>query len=100
MRSDAEVEREARATTDPAVYRAWVIRLAEARFDVWARRGLSVVHDAGARADYESWLATYVDNWRRYVRETCPRVEADRVLHTRLTGRARHWEAEARRLVA
>ncbi len=99
VRSDAEVEREARATTDPAVYRGWVIRLAEARFDVWARRGLSVVQDARARAEYVSWLVTYVDNWRRYVEETCPRVEADRDLRTRLTGCARHWEAEARRLV-
>lgn len=95
---DADVEREARTTTDPAIYREWVIGLAEARFDVWARRGLCVVHDADARSAYASWLATYVDNWLRYVRETCPQVEADPDLRTRLTGRARHWAAEARRL--
>ncbi len=96
---DAAVEREERTTTDPSAYRNWVIDLAEARFAVWARRGLCVVRDEDARSDYASWLATYVDNWLLYVRETCPHVEADRELRTRLTGRARRWDAEAHRLV-
>ena len=76
-----------------------VIALAEARFDVWASRGLSVVHGADALREFECWLAAYAANWLRYVSDTCPRVEMGSDLRTRLTERQRYWAAKAEQLV-
>ncbi len=70
--------------------------LAEARFDVWAARLLTVVQGPEALTDYEAWLAMYVANWLAYVADTCPRVAVEGTLRERLSSRARHWIAEAR----
>ena len=63
------------------------------RFDTWARRGLATVDGDDARRNYETWLRTYVANWRAYVADTCPHV-APAVrdeIHASLRNRAKHW---------
>ena len=76
-----------------------MIELATARFDTWARRGLAAVDCDARRREYEAWLDGYVVNWRAYVAETCPHVDAPErdELHARLTTRAMHWTTEALR---
>ena len=98
-RFDAGLEATAQVTLDPAVYRAQLLDLAVGRFDVWARRGRSVVSSRDALGDYELWLADYVANWLGYVAETCPRVEVGDQLRTQLRGRAAHWVAETRHIL-
>ena len=96
---DADLKVTAQVTLDPAIYRAQLLDLAVGRFNVWARRGRSVVSSDGARQNYEQWLAGYGANWLRYVAETCPRVEVGDELRTRLRGRAAHWVAETRHIL-
>ena len=95
-RDDAHMAETAQVTLDPEIYRAQLLDLAAARFDVWARRGRSVVLTDAALRDYDRWLADYVANWLRYVGETCPQVESRGKLRTRLTRRAAHWMTETR----
>ncbi|HJN45565.1 MAG: hypothetical protein CL477_15530 [Acidobacteria bacterium] len=97
---DAELEATAQVTLDRAHYRAQLLDLAVARFDVWARRGLSALRTGEDGRDFDRWLADYVANWLAYVAETCPRVEVGTTLETRLTSRAEHWSGRARSLVA
>ena len=78
-----------------ADYPERVIELASARFDTWARRGVSAVDSADAVADYARWLSAYVDNWVGYARETCPRLTIARTLRERLSQRATSWLADA-----
>ena len=99
LRFDADLKVTAQVTLDPAIYRAQLLDLAVGRFDVWARRGRSVVSSDGALQNYEQWLTDYVANWLRYVAETCPRVEVGDELRTRLRGRAAHWVAETRHIL-
>ena len=99
FRFDADLEATAQVTLDPAIYRAQLLDLAVGRFDVWARRGRSVVLSDGALQNYEQWLADYVANWLGYVAETCPRVEVGDELRTRLRGRSAHWVAETRHIL-
>ena len=96
LRVDARLETTAQVTLDPVVYRTQLLDLAIGRFDVWARRGRSVVCSRRALRDYERWLDEYVENWLRYIAETCPRVEVGDGFRRRLTGRAAHWTAGAR----
>ena len=100
LRFDADLEATAQVTLDPALYRAQLLDLAIGRFDVWARRCRSVVSSRDALGDYDRWLADYVANWLRYVAETCPRVDVGDELRTRLRGRAAHWVAETRHVLA
>ena len=100
VRFDARLEATAQVTLDPAIYRAQLLDLAVGRFNVWARRGRSVVSSDGALRDYERWLEDYVANWLGYVAETCPRVEVGDELRTRLRGRAAHWVTETQHILA
>ena len=99
LRFDADLEATAQVTLDPAIYRAQLLDLAVGRFDVWARRGRSVVSSDGALQNYQQWLADYVANWLGYVAETCPHVEVGDELRTRLRGRAAYWVAETRHIL-
>ena len=99
LRFDADLEVTAQVTLDPAIYRAQLLDLAVGRFDVWARRGRSVVSSDGALQNYEQWLTDYVANWLGYVAETCPHVEVGDELRTRLRGRAAYWVAETRHIL-
>jgi len=90
-------EERSRSTPHPDPYPVRLVALAETRFDVWARRALSVVAGQAALTDYEAWLTSYVTNWLAYVADTCPRVDVDVQLRARLSSRAQHWTAEARR---
>ncbi len=99
LQFDADLETRAQVTLDPAIYRSQLLDLAVGRFDVWARRGRSVVHGRRALRDYERWLDEYVENWLRYIAETCPRVKVSDGLRQRLTGRAAHWTVGARNAV-
>ena len=90
-RFDAGLTRDESVSTDAAVYRDRVIGLAEARFDVWARRLATVVRCNTERLDVARWLGQYVDNWLVYVSETCPHVEIGDDLEVRLRERARYW---------
>ena len=94
LRFDARLEATAQITLEPTIYRAQLLDLAVARFDVWARRGRSVVSTDAALRDYVRWLDDYRANWLGYVAETCPHVEVGDELRTRLTGRAAHWAAK------
>jgi len=100
VRFDARMQTTAQITLDPAIYRAQLLDLAVGRFDVWARRGRSVVSSDRALRDYERWLDDYVANWLGYVAETCPRVAVGDELRRRLIGRAAHWAAETRSALA
>jgi len=100
LQDDAHLAETAQVTLDPEIYRAQLLDLAAARFDVWARRGRSVVSTDAALRDYDRWLAGYVANWLKYVGETCPEVEARDELRTRLTRRAAHWVAKTRKTLA
>ena len=100
LRDDAHVADTAQVTLDPTTYRAQLLDLAAARFDVWARRGRSVVSTDAALRDYDRWLEDYVANWLRYVGETCPQVDMQDELRTRLTRRAAHWVSERRSALA
>ena len=91
LRLDAGVEATAQITLDPAIYRAQLLDLAVARFDVWAERARAVVSDGATLRDYERWLDDYVRNWLRYVADTCPRVEVGEELRIRLNNRAAQW---------
>ena len=99
LRFDADLKVTAQVTLDPAIYRAQLLDLAVGRFDVWARRGRSVVSSDGALQNYEQWLTDYVANWLGYVAETCPHVEVGDELRTRLRGRAAYWVAEMRHIL-
>ena len=77
-----------------------MVALAVSRFDVWSRRGLSVVRSREALRDYEQWLATYIEHWVAYVADTCPRVVVGDPLRTKLAARARYWADEAQRALA
>lgn len=96
-RFDTWLETTAQVTLDPMIYRAQLLDLAVARFDVWAKRGLSVVSSDEDLYDYRRWVGEYVGNWLRYVADTCPRVEVGDELRTRLDARAEHWTTEALR---
>ena len=97
---NARVAATAEVTLDPDIYKAQLLDLAAARFDVWARRGRAVVSTDVALQDYDRWLADYVANWLRYVGETCPLVGGEDELRTRLNRRAAHWVAETRNALA
>jgi hypothetical protein len=97
VRVDRELDERERAGPHPDPYPVRLVALAVSRFDVWAERLKSVVHGPGALQDYEVWLATYVAHWLAYVTDTCPWVEVEDELRTRLSSRAQHWVAEASR---
>jgi hypothetical protein len=96
---DRELDEVERAGEHPDPYPVRVIGLAESRFDVWAKRLLSIVRNAAALEDFEVWLAIYVEHWLAYVSDTCPKVDVGDDLRTRLAGRAKYWVAEASRAV-
>lgn len=96
---DRDLDEFERAGPHPDPYPVRVVRLAEARFDVWAKRLLAVVCDAAALKDYEEWLTRYVGHWLVYVSDTCPRIDVGAELRTRLAARADHWVEEASRVV-
>lgn len=91
---DARLAREPLAP-GAATYRARVIDLAARRFDVWARRGLTVVDSEEACREYERWLTAYTENWVRYVGETVPRVTFGSAVRDRMAERAAHWSGDA-----
>lgn len=96
---DRELDEGERAGQHPDPYPVRVIGLAESRFDVWAKRLLSIVRTAEALEDYERWLTTYVEHWLAYVSDTCPKVDVGDHLQARLAARATYWVTEARCVV-
>lgn len=96
---DRELDAVERTGQHPDPYPVRVIVLAESRFDVWARRLLTIVRDAAALQDYEVWLATYIEHWLAYVSDTCPNVNVGDDLGARLEARAAYWVGEAGRAV-
>jgi hypothetical protein len=97
VRVDRELDEAERAGPHPDPYPVRLVALAVLRFDVWARRVQSIVRSPAALQDYEAWLTTYVAHWLVYVADTCPRTEVGDDLRARLSARAQHWVAEARR---
>ena len=99
---DAELAAHPLIDSDPSVYAAQWLDLAMMRFDTWAQRGLTAVHNAASQRNYGAWLETYVANWRVYVADTCPHVapELRDALVARLRVRAANWTDEAQRLVS
>lgn len=77
-------------------YPVRLVGLALARFDTWARRGQAVVTSAVDLEDYEAWLGDYRRNWLAYVADTCPHVDVDRELRSRLAERVSFWITRAR----
>ena len=100
VRNDQELEAREKDGAHPDPYPIRLVSLAVARFDVWARRGLSIVRGDAALRDYEQWLATYRENWLAYVQDTCPRVEVGDNLRFRLAAQEKQWLGEARRAVS
>ncbi len=102
QRYDADLATSDVVTSEPDVYAHRWMDLATARFDTWARRGLAAVDGTAAQRDYARWLRTYVTNWRMYVADTCPHVEAEvrDALVAHLLARATYWTDEARRVVS
>lgn len=99
VRMDEELDAAERAGSHPDPYPVRLVSLAAARFDVWARRVLTIVQSPEALADYRAWLDLYVANWIAYVADTCPRVPVADELRERLTSRARYWIGEAERML-
>jgi hypothetical protein len=95
VRIDRQLDDIERAGPHPDPYPVRLVALAGARFDVWAQRLQSVVRSPGALQDYEVWLATYVVHWLAYVADTCPWVDIEDELRTRLSSRAQYWVADA-----
>jgi len=93
---DAGVAVTAVITLNPVVYRRQLLDLAVARFNVWAQRVTQVVIDPKDLSDYERWLDNYVANWLRYLADTCPHVNGQDELQTRLQAWSRKWLARAR----
>ena len=99
VRIDREIEARESDGAHPDPYAVRLVSLAVARFDVWAKRGLSVVESDATLQDYERWLATYTEHWLDYVKETCPKVDVDDDLQARLKARAAFWRDETRRKI-
>lgn len=97
VRIDHDLDLVERAGPHPDPYPVRLVALAESRFDVWARRVLSIVSSQAAVADFEAWLSRYVANWRAYVADTCPHVDVGDELRARLVSRAQYWVSEASR---
>ena len=93
---DNQLRRTAPVTTDPDRYRSQMLDLAVARFDTWARRGLSVVSDDETRHDFAGWLHDYIENWLVYTAETCPQIDVRNALRARLTACANDWTADVK----
>jgi len=96
VRIDAELEREP-VRPGPDRYPVPLVALAVARFDVWARRSLTIVRSPRALRDYALWLKDYTERWLNYVAETCPKVDVADELRVQLTTRSRYWVDGARR---
>jgi len=88
---DLGLAKTAIVTLDPDRYRAQMLELAVARFDVWAERLLAVLDDDRSREQGRDWLDRYVANWLEYAEETLPRVSFGTELEDRLRARARYW---------
>ncbi len=73
-----------------------IVRFAAARFDVWAKRCLSIVCSPFAIRDYEQWLNTYVERWLVYASQTCPKIDVQKELKRTLQVRISHWTTQAR----
>lgn len=98
VRSDGELEDNLRKKPKP--YPTCVVILAVSRFDVWSRRALSIVRSYPALQDYELWLAMYVKHWRKYVEDTCPKIDVNDIMRTQLNARAKHWVNTARQTLS
>ena len=72
-------------------YSVRVEDLAIARFDAWAKRGLSLVVDEETLNEYKEWLDRYATNWLTYVAETFPKLEIYQSLSDRLFSRSLIW---------
>lgn len=94
---DRDLDAAEEAGPHPDPYPVRLVALAVSRFDVWARRGQTIVRSPDALRDYEVWLTTYVAHWLAYVADTCPRAEVGDDLRVRLSSRAQFWVAEASR---
>jgi hypothetical protein len=97
VRIDRELDQAEHGGPHPDPYPVRLITLAVSRFDVWARRGQSIVRSPAALQDYEVWLTTYVGHWLVYVADTCPRVDVGDDLRAQLSSRAQYWVTEASR---
>lgn len=96
---DRELSEAEKAGPHPDPYPVRVVALAVSRFDVWAKRTQSIVRSPAALRHYEVWLTSYVAHWLVYVAATCPGIEVGDDLHARLSSRARHWVADASRVL-
>tara|TARA_B100001123_G_scaffold422922_3_gene532468 strand:+ start:4141 stop:4605 length:465 start_codon:yes stop_codon:yes gene_type:complete len=73
-----------------------IVKFAAARFDVWAKRCLSIVCSPCAVQEYELWLNNYVERWLVYASQTCPQVDVQKELKRALQFRVSHWTTQAR----
>ena len=73
-----------------------VIKFATTRFDVWAKRCLSIVCNPSAARNYEQWLNTYVERWLLYTSQTCPQIDIQKALERTLRIRVSYWTTQAR----
>jgi hypothetical protein len=100
VRIDREISEAEEAGPHPDPYPVRVVALAVSRFDVWAKRTQSIVRSPAALRDYEQWLTSYVAHWLVYVADTCRGIEVSDDLRARLSSRAQHWVADARRAIS
>ena len=92
---DDQLSRTVTVTADPERYRSQMLDLAVARFDTWARRGLSVISGDEACFDYAVWLHDFKEKWVAYAADTCPQIDARDQLRARLKARVARWTATA-----
>jgi hypothetical protein len=82
----------------------WMCGLVVGKFDIWAKRGISVVWSAEAVTKFDQSLIAYSTEWLQTVRGFFPSaIHIDTLLHElrlRLIERIEWWRAEARRYVA
>ena len=81
----------------------WLIKLVVLKFDIWAKRGLTVVFCNDDMRSFEEWLIGYAEGWLVLINQTYREFlgleELLRRLRLRLIGRVEHWKAEARQRV-
>jgi hypothetical protein len=83
---------------------AWRVKLAIAKFDIWAKRNLHVVWDDAGVREYDKWLESYANGWTKlYTDKFSTSITLDGLmdaLRLQLIERIELWKSIARRFVA
>ena len=82
-----------------ADFRGWFIELAFGKFQIWAKRNISIVRTDAAARSYEQWLESFMQSWLKLAEEKYP-VELGTEsllpeLKLQLQRASKYWSANA-----